>query len=256
MKQTVTLSTQNNRLFVAAVLVLFASGFLPSKAYAAEISTGFEAETASLAAFTPQALAAGRSNKLRDRGVSLFAAGLSFASPDLPVGLFVPDVMAFPVVQQPKNNPAYVAPADGVLTHFGLAAGYGSTGLLAHNTAAGAQFSKLLLDQMIYLVRGDKSIEAYKITEIRRFRALQPTSPYSDFIDIDQPGVRLTATDLFYQVYAGDGHVTLQTCITADGLENWGRLFLIAEPVEPDNSLHRLTSPSYEISQRAVVHSN
>jgi len=241
---------------MAAMLVLLASGFWPARAYAAEISTSVEAKQASLAVFTPQALAAGISGKLRDRGVSQFAVGLPLASPDLPIGLFIPDLMAYPVVQQPSNNPAYVAPADGVLTHFGLAAGYGSTGLLAHNTAAGAQFSQLSLGQMIYLVRGDKSIEAYKITKVRRFRALQPTSPYSDFIDIDQPGVRLTATDLFYQVYAGDGHVTLQTCITADGLETWGRLFLIAEPVEPDYLSHKFTSPKYEFSESMAVHTN
>jgi hypothetical protein len=171
--------------------------------------------------------------RLRDRAFEVFMDGLAYTTADLPVGLYVPGLLALPVVQQPAGNPAYVSPADGEVTHFGLAAGYGSTGLLAHNTAAGAQFDDLNLGQVLYLVDGTHRVQAYRVTQIRRLRALQPSSPYSEFLDLDIPGVRLTAADLFYQVYSHDGRLVLQTCIEAEGKSNWGRLFLIAEPVEP-----------------------
>jgi hypothetical protein len=215
-------------MLMAVLVVLLASGMTPQKTAAAEGRDGFRA------VYTPSALAAGLSPGLRERGLSAFSASLPAAAAHQPVGLFVPGGPAFPIISQPAANPAYVSPADGVLTQFGLAAGYGSTGLLAHNTAAGAQFSQLSMNQLIYLVHGDKHIQPYVITAIQRYRALQPASPYSDFIDLDQPGKRLTAENLFYQVYAVEGRLILQTCIAAEGLENWGRLFLIAEPVEPE----------------------
>jgi hypothetical protein len=34
-------------------------------------------------------------------------------------------------------------------------------------------------------------------------------------------------------VYRGDRHVTFQVCIEAEGIDAWGRLFVIAEP-KPD----------------------
>jgi hypothetical protein len=146
-------------------------------------------------------------------------------------------------VEQPAGNPAYVSSAEGVLTRFGLAAGFGSTGLLAHNTAAGATFSQFYLNQRIFLVNGVGEVTAYTITAIRRFQALQPASPYSEFIDLDAPGARLSATDLFYQVYANEGRLVLQTCIEANNDPTWGRLFLIAEPVEPATTVRK---PDYQ----------
>jgi hypothetical protein len=221
-----------NHLLMALFVLLFSSGVLPRPVQAASLSRTAGSQAA-LVPFTPQPGGFGRYASLQMRWAMVFANQLPTAAADLPVGLYVAPEAAFPVVQQPAHNPAYVSPADGELTHFGLAAGHGSTGLLAHNTAAGAYFDELTLDQTLYLVHGNHTIQAYRITEIRRLRAVQPSSPYSDFLDLDQPGVRLTATDLFYQIYAVDNRLVLQTCLEADGNPNWGRLFLIAEPVEP-----------------------
>lgn len=218
-----------------ALFVLLFSGVLPSPAQAADLSRTAGSQAA-LVPFLPQPGGYGRYAGLQVRWAMAFASQLPTAAAELPVGLFVSPDLAFPVVQQPANNPAYVSPADGELTHFGLAAGHGSTGLLAHNTAAGVYFDDLHIDQTLYLVHGNHHIQAYRITEIRRLRAVQPSSPYSDFIDLDQPGVRLSATDLFYQIYAAENRLVLQTCLEADGNPNWGRLFLIAEPVEPGSS--------------------
>jgi hypothetical protein len=170
---------------------------------------------------------------LADTGFEAFAASLPAAEAEQPVGLYAPGVLAQPVVEQPVGNPAYISPADGELTHFGLAAGFGSTGLLAHNTAAGALFYQLRVGQVLYLVHGDKSIHAYRITNLRHYQALSPYSPYSDFVDLDHPGNQLSVTDLFFQIFGVQDRLVLQTCIAANGVDSWGRLFLIAEPVEP-----------------------
>jgi hypothetical protein len=35
---------------------------------------------------------------------------------------------------------------------------------------------------------------------------------------------------MFDRAYLGDHHLTLQTCIAAEGISSWGRLFIIAVP--------------------------
>ncbi|MFN3491076.1 MAG: hypothetical protein ACK40V_02555, partial [Anaerolineales bacterium] len=57
-----------------------------------------------------------------------------------------------------------------------------------------------------------------------------PLSPYSNFIDLETEEF-LTAEGLFNKVYRGDFHVTLQTCIEKDGSLSWGRLFIVAKPL-------------------------
>src|SRR5512133_2745524 len=96
-------------------------------------------------------------------------------------GVYVENSFALPVVQQPADQPVYVSDKPGVVTQFGMAAQYGSTGLLAHNTLAGSVFSSLEVGQQIALVYGAGGVRFYTVKEIRRYRALQPESPYSFF---------------------------------------------------------------------------
>jgi len=37
---------------------------------------------------------------------------------------------------------------------------------------------------------------------------------------------------MFDLAYKGDRHLTFQTCIERDGSRSWGRLFVIAEPLD------------------------
>lgn len=145
-------------------------------------------------------------------------------------GVYVADTLAMPIVQQPSGNAGWVSEVDTTITQFGIASDYGSTGLLAHNTHAGAEFFNLESGQTVVVVNGKGETETYQIESIRKFQALQPTSPYSDFIDLDS-GEKLTATNLFFEVYSGDHHLTFQTCIAQDGELSWGRLFVIATPI-------------------------
>jgi hypothetical protein len=146
-------------------------------------------------------------------------------------GVFVPGSLALEIRQQPAGSPGYVSTEDSVVTQFGMAADYGSIALLAHNYLAGAKFFELSAGVEVYLVYGDGRVEGFVITNVRRLRALQPYSPYSDFLDLDNNNAKLSAVQLFYQVYDQPGKIILQTCINSEGIDAWGRLFVMAEPL-------------------------
>jgi len=144
-------------------------------------------------------------------------------------GVYVTDVLAQPIVQQPAGNAGYISSTDGIITQFRMAAQYGNVGLLAHNHLSGKVFSQLAVGQEVRLIYGDGKMETFVISEIQRYQALQPTSPYSSFRNLDKDET-LTAEKMFKRVYFGDRHVTFQTCINSDGVASWGRLFIIATP--------------------------
>ena len=147
------------------------------------------------------------------------------------VGVFANNAFAFKIVQQPASNPGFVSEEPEVVTEFSMAANYGTIGLLAHNTAAGRDFSKISDGMKIVLVYGDGTLARFRVSQIRQFQALSPRSPYSSFRDLADPDQTLTVESLFYQIYQSDGNLVLQTCIEQDGEASWGRLFIIAEPV-------------------------
>lgn len=148
------------------------------------------------------------------------------------VGVYVPGVMAFPVAQQPSNQPGFVLNQPGYVTQFSLASQYGTVGLLAHNNLAGGSFFLLQQTQEVILVFGDGSLNYYQLTDIEYFQALSPNSPYSDFIEINHPNHRLSVEQLFGQIYEPGERLVLQTCIEANGQASWGRLFVIGSPVD------------------------
>ena len=158
-----------------------------------------------------------------------FSAALNKGQANVVAGVYAPELFALRVVKQVADNPGYVSPMNGTVTQFGMATQYGTTGLLAHNYLSGAYFSKLALGQEIDIVNGDGTIRRYAVTNIRRFQALNPSSPYSNFVDLENSGAQLSSTDLFNQIYAG-GKVVFQTCINANGNWSWGRLFVTATP--------------------------
>lgn len=157
-----------------------------------------------------------------------FAA--SVASPELGVaGVYVPEVMALRVVQQPVDNPAFVSSISDALTQFEPAAEFGAIGLLAHNNLAGAYFDSLKMGETLDLVYGDGTTRLFQVSKIRQVQALSPNSPYSDFIDLEN-GSQLSSSDLFLQAYTQKDTVVFQTCITRGGNRTWGRLFVTASP--------------------------
>jgi hypothetical protein len=152
-------------------------------------------------------------------------------------GVYVPGVFALPIIQQPVGNPGFVSQVDNVITQFSMAAEVGNIGLLAHNHLAGREFPNLSLGDEIRLIYGDGKIEYFVVTEMLEYQALQPYSPYSEFRDLET-NTTITAEELFRKVYRGERHVTFQVCIAANGVDAWGRLFIIAQP-RPDPLIER-----------------
>jgi hypothetical protein len=153
-------------------------------------------------------------------------------------GVYVPEVLALPVSQQPAGNAGYVSNQVGEVTQFGMAAQFGNVGLLAHNHLAGSSFSQLAVGQEVRLVYGNGTVEYFVITQILQFQALEPTSQYSSFRDLTNHEI-LTAEQLFNMVYRGKRHVTFQTCIAGTESLSWGRLFVIAIPKTQIGSMNR-----------------
>ena len=144
-------------------------------------------------------------------------------------GIYIPGILAAPVIQQPNGRAGFVSAWQNIVTQFGLASKVGSTGLLAHSYLAGQSFALLETKQEIYLVYGDGRVDAFAVTEILQYQALQPDSTSSTFVDLNT-GDTLTYTELFTEVYDRPGQVILQTCISMDDDPSGGRLFVIAKP--------------------------
>jgi hypothetical protein len=160
-----------------------------------------------------------------------FAKTVANGKPGEVRGVYVPDVLALRVAQQPADKPAYVSSAAGVATQFQMAARQGVTGLLGHNYAAGAQFVNLAVGQEVRVVYGDGTVKRYTVSAIYEYQALDPNNPRGDLVDLST-GDRVTAVDVFTAMYTGGDHVTFQTCVAKDGNLSWGRLFVVATPVQ------------------------
>jgi hypothetical protein len=158
-----------------------------------------------------------------------FSRAVQNGKADILSGVYVPNVLALPVVQQPSGNFGYVSNNDEQITQFSMASQYGNVGLLAHNYLSGKIFSQLVVGQEVRLVYGDGKVEYFIVKEVLQYQASQPNSQSSSFRDIKDNTV-LTVEQMFKRVYMGDRHVTFQTCIYAEGISSWGRLFVIAIP--------------------------
>jgi len=146
-------------------------------------------------------------------------------------GVYVPGFLALPVVQQPGGNSGFVSGKADTVTQFQLAARYDVIGLLAHNFLSGKEFFRLKDGLQVMVVKGDGSIDRYRITGVHEFQKVSPGSNWSHYIDL-KTGERLTTYQVFAQFYQGEHHLTFQTCLERDGLETWGLRFVVAEPLQ------------------------
>jgi hypothetical protein len=190
--------------------------------------------TASLFAFilislipTPVKADTGNASALPD--LSSFIASISSSNTEELRGVYVTGSMALTVVQQPGDNAGFVSTAEKTVTQFGMVNQFGNIGLLAHNYLAGQNFFSLVPGQVVYLVYGNGKVSTFVVTQVLRYQAYEPYNPYSYFRNLDT-GLEYSAEDVFRQVYMGDHHLTLQTCIAENGESSWGRLFVIAIP--------------------------
>jgi len=160
-----------------------------------------------------------------------FIACLYNGQSDVIRGVFIQDVLALPVVQQPEDNLNYVSDRLDGLTQFQMAAEFGITGLLAHNNLSGKDFFMLQPDQEVWVIYGDKAVRKYKVFEIDTFQKLEPFSPQSDYLDLST-NIKLSTSEMFRRFYRGEHRLIFQTCLEKDGLLNWGLLFVTAIPID------------------------
>jgi hypothetical protein len=146
-------------------------------------------------------------------------------------GIYVPELFSLRVLQQPFDKQDYVSSIEGTVTQFGMAFNNNIIGMLAHNFASGRLFQKLKVNDIINIVYGDGIIKKYKIYKTKQYKAETPNNKKSNFIDLETNKI-LSASGLFIKMYAGKHHLTLQTCIRKDDEMSWGRLFVVAYPIE------------------------
>jgi len=165
-----------------------------------------------------------------------FVKSVYTGDPNQITGVYVPDTYAMKIVQQPHGDPTFISSDPQEITQFGKAMDYGSIGLLAHNTLAGAQFMEMSMNQVFAIVYGNGDVAYYQIHELQQFRAIQPDDPYSDFINIGNSteGI-IESEDVYKRIYGPGNRVVFQTCIEAENNPNWGRAFIIAAPYELTN---------------------
>jgi hypothetical protein len=178
-----------------------------------------------------------------------FAASVLNGNARQVVGVYVSGQFALPILQQPANNPAFVPAQLGVAAQFGMAADYNTIAFLAHNTLSGEEFFKLQRLDEVVVIYGDGSRQTYVVTNLAHYQALSPNSPYSNFVNLDQPGEpTLSAADVFTKIYMPGKRVVFQTCIRSGREASWGRLFVTAVPLERTSVAYRHYEAHYNYS--------
>ena len=161
-----------------------------------------------------------------------FVKSVKNGQPGVLRGVYIPHILALPIVQQPVRHPEFVSENYGEVTQVNMATQAGNIGLLAHNNLSGETFSNLLPGQEVRLIYGDGKIESFIVSQVLRYQALEPYNANSEFRDLETD-ILITAEELFRKMYLGNRHVTFQTCIEVNGDGSWGRLFVIAQPKTP-----------------------
>ncbi len=168
--------------------------------------------------------------EMNTSSLDAFTASVINGQGDQLVGVYVDGHFALPVIQQPNGDDNFVANIENSLTAYARSARYGTLGLLAHNTLSGAAFFHLEPGQDVVAIFGDGRQERYRITGTQSYQALSPNEPTSNFIDLsDASQTVISHQVVFDRVYAQSGRLVFQTCIDANGIPTWGRLFVIAE---------------------------
>ena len=113
-----------------------------------------------------------------------------------------------------------------MIGQYATAAEAGNIGLIAHNYAAGGSFYILAIGDEIVVNYIDGSTQTFIVNNVLRYQASTP-GVFSSFIDSN--GKQVSAQSVFNQAYKRN-QVTFQTCISREGSQSWGLLFVQAVP--------------------------
>lgn len=144
------------------------------------------------------------------------------------LGIYVPGVMALPVIQQPENNSLFVSTKRSVLTQFNEANANGILGLLAHNFLAGGLFYNIGLGQDIWIIEDIDTFKHYRVSSIEQYQRVKKAGAPDEYIDLNT-NEELSTREVFSRYYAGEHHLTLQTCLEREGDGDWGLTFIVAD---------------------------
>jgi hypothetical protein len=147
------------------------------------------------------------------------------------VGIYVKDVMALQIVQQPGGDPTYIDRMEGTATQFYKASLFGAIGLLAHNDLSGRYFFNITLGTDLVLVYGNGRTAHYMVSEIGDYQRLSLTDLRSDFVDLTT-NQKKNVDEVFAHYYEQKQALTLQTCIAQNGILDWGVRFVLARPLQ------------------------
>jgi len=192
------------------------------------------------------ALAAPRSARAANLALSLpslneFVRQVFNGEPSALRGVYIPNTLALRVEQQPARDPKFISEERLTATEFKMAGLLGNIGLLAHNDLAGKLFFDIRPRAEVTLVYGGGGTESFIVESILTYQALAGGN-YLNLANGEVIGSRA----LFEQMYEGERHLTLQTCIEYNGDKSWGRLFILAKPRAATDWTPRVNS-SYHI---------
>lgn len=144
------------------------------------------------------------------------------------LGVYVPGVMALPVIQQPVDNNLFVSTKGSVLTQFNEASMNGILGILAHNFLAGGLFYEIGLGEDIWIVKGIDTFTHYRVSSIEQYQRVKKAGAPDEYIDLST-NEELSTREVFSRYYDGEHHLTLQTCLERNGDGDWGLTFIVAD---------------------------
>lgn len=166
-----------------------------------------------------------KDESVKPTGLRAWIDSLPEGDPDTVISIYVPGVMAQPVVQQ--RSSMYVSEGPEDVTQFRLAEDYGSIGLLAHNFLTGKKFFDLSEGHLVYAIYGDGHYQVYKVTEVADYQAIS-LYVYRNL----ETGKSLDQYGVMEKIYGGENdRLVFQTCIEKNGALSWGRRFVIAQLV-------------------------
>jgi hypothetical protein len=172
------------------------------------------------------------SDRFRQFAAAVSAASLATQNTSV-MAVYVENLFAFPVIQQPDDDWSFVSSQPNQITQYASAGQNNVTGLLAHNYLAGKDFFKLLPGMEIKIIYGDGSYRRYQVLGVYRYQQIQSPGQPETFIDL-QTGETKSVTNVFDRFYRGIDQVAFQTCISQGGNDAWGLQFVVALPLAPD----------------------
>lgn len=145
------------------------------------------------------------------------------------------------IVQQPPGQEEYVDPNYDVITEFSELSEEEekqARWFLAHiQGKAGQEIAQLRQGMRIRFEMEGGEVQEYEIAGVVRYQATEPNSSTAPLIEVNENletiGIPLSNRAVKRGLFGlANGGIILQTCIENGGNSSWGRIFVVAQPLE------------------------